>query len=136
VHAWALTINRSQGQTLARVLLDLRHAPFEHGQAYVAISRVRLPAHLAVFVNASCCLDRNDGSRCAVLATVVYPELLATESISMDICQECQPAPAAVPPATTAVRTAATGQRRRLADFMNALDDSATARRVRRNNGP
>ena len=40
VHAWALTVNRSQGQTLNKILIDLRHAPFAHGQAYVAISRV------------------------------------------------------------------------------------------------
>ena len=49
VHAWALTINRSQGQTLDRILLDLRHAPF---------SRVHVAADCGVFVNDRCCIEQ------------------------------------------------------------------------------
>ena len=70
VHAWALTINRSQGQTLDRVLLDLRRAPFAHGQAYVAISRVHEADECGAFVDDDCCIER-DGRRCAVLGMLM-----------------------------------------------------------------
>ena len=35
-----MTINKSQGQTLGHVGLDLRTPVFTHGQFYVAVSRV------------------------------------------------------------------------------------------------
>ena len=36
-----MTINKSQGQTVQHVGLDLRSAVFTHGQFYVAVSRVK-----------------------------------------------------------------------------------------------
>ena len=39
--AYALTFNKAQGQTLSRVGIDFRHAPFAHGQVFVAFSRAR-----------------------------------------------------------------------------------------------
>ena len=44
--AFAMTINKAQGQTLKRVGLYLPDSCFTHGQLYVAASRVGLPAHL------------------------------------------------------------------------------------------
>ncbi|XP_051167634.1 uncharacterized protein LOC127285579 [Leptopilina boulardi] len=39
--AFAMTINKSQGQTFNKISIDLRRDVFNHGQLYVALSRVR-----------------------------------------------------------------------------------------------
>ena len=36
-----MTHNKSQSQTLLKVLLDVTSSPFSHGQQYVALSRAR-----------------------------------------------------------------------------------------------
>jgi len=37
--AWAVTIHKSQGKTFERVVIDIGHGTFAHGQMYVALSR-------------------------------------------------------------------------------------------------
>ena len=37
--AWAITIHKSQGQTFEKVIIDMGHGAFTHGQLYVALSR-------------------------------------------------------------------------------------------------
>ncbi len=44
--AYSITINKSQGQTLSRIGLDLRSAAFAHGQLYVALSRAQNKASI------------------------------------------------------------------------------------------
>ncbi|XP_025408955.1 uncharacterized protein LOC112682538 [Sipha flava] len=55
--AFAMTINKSQGQTMSICGLDLENTCFSHGQLYVACSRVGKPSNL--FVLAKDRLTRN-----------------------------------------------------------------------------
>jgi hypothetical protein len=48
--AFAMTVNKSQGQTLRRVGLALRTPCFSHGQLYVALSRVRARENVKISV--------------------------------------------------------------------------------------
>ena len=48
--AYAMTINKAQGQTLQRVGVLLDRPCFSHGQLYVALSRVGDPAMIRVMV--------------------------------------------------------------------------------------
>lgn len=64
---FAMTINKSQGQTLDRVGLYLRTPCFTHGQLYVAFSRVRAPDKIKV-----CLLNDKDVSS---TTNVVFTEI-------------------------------------------------------------
>ena len=45
-----MTVHKSQAATMDRVVIDLRGDVFEHGQLYVAISRVRSANDVAVLL--------------------------------------------------------------------------------------
>ena len=47
----AITIHKSQAQTLDRVVVDLRDDVFEHGMLYVALSRVRCATDIALLLS-------------------------------------------------------------------------------------
>ena len=64
---FAMTVNKSQGQTLGIVGLDLWTTAFTHGQLYVAISRITNVANLAVL---------HATSPPVVTQNIVFPELL------------------------------------------------------------
>ncbi|KAH7716721.1 Protein F59H6.5 [Aphelenchoides avenae] len=50
--AFAMSVNKSQGQTLDFVGADLRHESFSHGQLYVILSRVRSADNIRIVCNA------------------------------------------------------------------------------------
>jgi hypothetical protein len=47
---YAVTIHKSQASTLQRVVVDLRSGVFDHGQLYVALSRVRKASDLMILL--------------------------------------------------------------------------------------
>ena len=64
---FAMTVNKSQGQTLEVVGVDLRTPAFSHGQLYVALSRVTDVRKLLVLYQPDC--DRTTDN-------IVYTEVL------------------------------------------------------------
>ncbi|XP_076889233.1 uncharacterized protein LOC143539929 [Bidens hawaiensis] len=66
---FAMTINKSQGQSLSRVGLYLKKPVFTHGQLYVALSRVTRRDGLKVLI-----LD-SDGNTSNETSNVVYKEV-------------------------------------------------------------
>jgi len=68
--AFAMTINKAQGQTLRHVGLDLREPVFTHGQLYVALSRVTDAANLKIIVP-----DTPEARREGKIKNVVYSEV-------------------------------------------------------------
>ena len=67
---YAMTINKSQGQTLRNVGLYLPRLVFSHGQLYVAISRVTSRKGLRILID-----DDTDPNTNAT-QNIVYKEIL------------------------------------------------------------
>ena len=66
--AFAMTINKSQGQSLTHVGIDLRSPVFSHGQLYVAFSRATDVPEIATLIKESNVDEVTDN--------IVYPEVL------------------------------------------------------------
>ena len=69
---FAVTVNKSQGQSLGTVGVDLRTSCFSHGQLYVAFSRVTDVSWLSVLFDPSNSDQKTDN--------VVFPEVLLPPS--------------------------------------------------------
>jgi hypothetical protein len=70
---FTMTINKSQGQSVANVGLNLQNAVFTHGQLYVAISRVTASQNIKAI------WDEKNAS--AVTKNIVYPEVIIDKFI-------------------------------------------------------
>jgi hypothetical protein len=64
---FAITINKSQGQSFKQVGVDLRTPAFAHGQFYVAVSRVSSATRLHILLPDTVYTTKN----------IVYPKVLA-----------------------------------------------------------
>jgi hypothetical protein len=67
---YAVTINKSQGQTLKKVGIYLQSPVFTHGQLYVAVSQVTSPGGMKVLI------ADEDGSCGCETRNIVYREVL------------------------------------------------------------
>lgn len=67
--AFALTINKAQGQSVKHVGIDLRVPVFSHGQLYVALSRATCSQNIQVL------LPKEERPSCQT-QNIVYPEVL------------------------------------------------------------
>lgn len=74
--AYCLTLNKSQAQTFGKSAFDIRHPPFSHGHAYVAMSRVRESKDLMLFCNKNQICEDISGDKGVLLTNVVYKKLL------------------------------------------------------------
>ena len=50
IPAFAMTINKSQGQSFKNVGISLANPVFSHGQLYVALSRTRIRKGIKIFI--------------------------------------------------------------------------------------
>ncbi|XP_062182104.1 ATP-dependent DNA helicase PIF1-like [Phragmites australis] len=69
--SYAMTINKSQGQTLDNVGVYLKTPVFTHGQLYVAVSRMRSKKGLVILI------ENDDGSTGSRTKNIVYTEILS-----------------------------------------------------------
>ena len=75
--AFSMTINKSQGQSVKHVGLDLRSAVFSHGQLYVALSRCTSANRIKVLLPENCENRRT--------TNIVYKEVLNGFHLSCEL---------------------------------------------------
>ena len=76
--AFAITINRSQGQSFNHLGCDFTKGPFTHGQLYVALSRINNPSNLRFLLNK----ERSQQS-CLQRGSIKFTSLLSLSNAVM-----------------------------------------------------
>ncbi|XP_071712830.1 uncharacterized protein [Rutidosis leptorrhynchoides] len=70
--SYAMTINKSQGQSLNKIGIYLPKPIFSHGQLYVALLRATLPDSLRILIR------QHEGQQENVMKNIVYTDFLST----------------------------------------------------------
>jgi len=80
--AYAMTYNKSQSQTLSKVLLDITTPPFSHGQLHVALSRVRDCNNIVMYLTEEQLIntDTNTTGFMQTVSSTVYQDVLVHNS--------------------------------------------------------
>ena len=78
--AWAITVNKAQGKTIERALLDLRRPYWQHGSGHVAPSRVPCARDCIAYVDPSTALWTNGAVPVPMIRNVVFPGLVVPQA--------------------------------------------------------
>lgn len=81
--AYAVTINRIQGQSVDYIVLDLSKDPFCHGQTYTALSRIRIYNRIKLIVRENEFMT-NAIDPTPIISNTIYPSLLVFPSDQTD----------------------------------------------------
>jgi ATP-dependent DNA helicase PIF1 len=78
---YSMTTNKSQGQSMEQILLDLTDDPFSHGQTYVAWSRVRRYDKIRLIVRPNMLMESEDFEtgdpiKIPMTCNVVFPSVI------------------------------------------------------------
>ncbi len=78
--AYAMTYNKSQSQTLSKVLLDVTSPPFSHGRLYVALSHVRDCRNIVMYLKkeqlTKIQIDIHTNSLVPTIKKIVYQDVI------------------------------------------------------------
>ena len=77
--AYAITNNKSMGQSTIKTLYDVTGESFSHGQVYVGFSRNRIYNNLRLFINKEDCIEVN-GQQVPTVINCLYPSVIMKEN--------------------------------------------------------